>query len=178
MNDHAEVCPPSRRAMSQPVSHPLQTGIRFLRTPLPTAPTAFLAVRLPLPATRWAYPVPHKSQDGADPSNSTGGIVSMMAHVAKAIPAAHLLVQACQHVWLVLDDDAFRTFTCVGRTHPSLAPPRLCAGRFRFASRLGVPDNPAATLFPEFHTKPLPASHVRVGNGRWNSRFHQVIASS
>ncbi len=30
----------------------------------------------------------------------------MMAHVAKAMPAAHLLVQACQHVWLVLDDGA------------------------------------------------------------------------
>lgn len=29
-----------------------------------------------------------------------------MAHVAKAMPAAHLLVQACQHVWLVLDDGA------------------------------------------------------------------------
>lgn len=50
MNDRAEVCSLSRRAMSQPVSRPLQPGIRFLRIPLPTTPTAFLTVRLPLPA--------------------------------------------------------------------------------------------------------------------------------
>ncbi|MCT7066683.1 hypothetical protein [Salmonella enterica] len=68
MNDHAEVCPLSRRAMFQPVSRPLQPGVRFLRTPLPEAPTAFLAVRLPLLAALRAYPVPHVSQDGADPS--------------------------------------------------------------------------------------------------------------
>lgn len=59
----------------------------------------------------------------------------------------------------------WRTFTCVGRTHPSLAPLRRRAGRFRLASRLGVPDEPAATLSPELHTEPLPAPHVRVGNG-------------
>ncbi len=56
----------SRRAMSQPVSRPLQPGIRFLRIPLPTAPTAFLAVRLPLLATPWTYPVPHEFPSGAD----------------------------------------------------------------------------------------------------------------
>jgi hypothetical protein len=70
MNDRTEVCPLSRRAMFQPVSRPLQPGIRFLRIPLPTAPTAFLAVRLPLPAALWAYPVPHESPSGADPSSS------------------------------------------------------------------------------------------------------------
>lgn len=50
MNDHAEVCPLSCRIMFQPVSFPLQKGICFLRTPLPTGPTVFLAVHLPLPA--------------------------------------------------------------------------------------------------------------------------------
>jgi hypothetical protein len=52
------------------VSRPLQPSVRFLRAPLPTAPTAFLAVRLPLPAVRWAYPVPHEFPSGADPSYS------------------------------------------------------------------------------------------------------------
>lgn len=51
-----------------------------------------------------------------------------------------VLVQACQHVWLVKAHDVYRKFTYVGRTHSSLAPLRLCAGRFRFASRLSVPD--------------------------------------
>lgn len=45
-----EVCPLSRQAMFQPVSRPLQPSIRFFRFPLPTTPTAFLAVRMPLPA--------------------------------------------------------------------------------------------------------------------------------
>jgi hypothetical protein len=86
MNDHAEVCPLSRRVMSQPVSSPLQTGIRFLRTPLPTAPTAFLAVRLPLQAALWAYPVPHEFPSGADPFLFAGGLLSMVAHVQKTTP--------------------------------------------------------------------------------------------
>ena len=51
-----------------------------------------------------------------------------------------VLVQACQHIWLVKAHDVKRKFTYVGRTHSSLAPLRLRAGRFRLASRLGVPD--------------------------------------
>lgn len=50
MNDLAEVCPLSCQAMLQPVSRPLQLGVRFLRIPLPTTSTTFLTVRLPLPA--------------------------------------------------------------------------------------------------------------------------------
>jgi len=62
MEDHAEVGSLSRRVMSQPVSVRLQNGIRFLRVPLPAAPSAFLAVGLPLPAARRAYRVAHTSQ--------------------------------------------------------------------------------------------------------------------
>jgi len=62
MEDLAEVGSLSRRVMSQPVSARLQGGIRFFRFPLPAAPSAFLAVGLPLPAARRAYRVPHTSQ--------------------------------------------------------------------------------------------------------------------
>ena len=86
MNDRAEVCPLSRRAMFQPVSRPLQPGVRFLRIPLPAAPTAFLAVRLPFPAALWAYPVPHESPSGADPSASPAVVLSMMVQSSKTIP--------------------------------------------------------------------------------------------
>jgi hypothetical protein len=86
MNDHAEVGPLSRPAMFQPVSFPLQKGVRFLRTPLPAASTAFLAVRLPLPATLRAYPVPHEFLSGADPSFSPAAYLSTMAHGVRAIP--------------------------------------------------------------------------------------------
>jgi len=46
MQDPAQVCPLSRGMMFQPLSTPLQNGIRFLRTPLPALPTNPLAVHL------------------------------------------------------------------------------------------------------------------------------------
>jgi len=58
MEDLTEVSSLLRRVMSQPVSAPLQSGLRFLRIPLPAASWAFLAVSLPLPAMRRAYRVP------------------------------------------------------------------------------------------------------------------------
>ena len=76
-----------------------------------------------------------------------------------------ILVQACQHFWLALGNDVYQRFTYVGRTRSFLAPHRPCAGRFRVPSRVGVPTWSAATLSPELHTGPLPAPHVRVGNG-------------
>jgi len=45
--DHAEVCPVSRGVMFQPLSGPLQPGIRFLCDPIPAPPTARLAAHLP-----------------------------------------------------------------------------------------------------------------------------------
>ncbi|TXC86565.1 hypothetical protein FRZ40_02620 [Paraburkholderia azotifigens] len=56
--------------MSQPLSGPLQPGIRFLRPPIPAPPTAFLAVRLPA-IPRWqrygltAFPVCHTTDVGS-----------------------------------------------------------------------------------------------------------------
>lgn len=45
--DQTEVCPLSREVMSQPLSEPLQSDIRFFRPPIPAWPTVFLAVHLP-----------------------------------------------------------------------------------------------------------------------------------
>ena len=112
----------------------------FFRIPLPTAPTAFLAVRLPLPAALWAYPVPHEFPSGADPPLRRRLIVHDGPVFKDHSSPRTVLVQACQHIWLVKAHDVKRKFTYVGRTHSSLAPLRLRAGRFRLASRLGVPD--------------------------------------
>lgn len=52
----------------------------------------------------------------------------MMAHVAKAMPAAHLLVQACQHVWLVLDDGAYaNVHMCWSYPSVPSASPHSCS---------------------------------------------------
>ena len=43
MKDLAEVCPLSRGMMLQPLSIPLQDGLRFFRVPLPAISSAHLA---------------------------------------------------------------------------------------------------------------------------------------
>ncbi len=45
LNDPPEVCPLARGAKSEPLSGPLQTGLRFFRRPLPANPLASLAAR-------------------------------------------------------------------------------------------------------------------------------------
>jgi len=45
--DQREVCPLSRGVMLQPLSGPLQAGVRFLPDPLPAAPSACLAAHFP-----------------------------------------------------------------------------------------------------------------------------------
>ena len=175
MKDLVEVCSLSRRPMFQTVSSRLQEGFRFFHIPLPAAPTAFLAVHLPSPAALRAYPVPHAFQSGAGPSISPAAVYPRWIIGKDPYLAAHLLVQAYQHLRLVWLDDVYQRFTCVGRIRSSLAPFRLDAGRVRLSSRFGVPNRSQGTSSPELHTALLPAPHVRVGNGWWNNRFRQVI---
>ncbi len=75
-----------------------------------------------------------------------------------------VLVQACQHVWLVEDNGVYQKFTCIGRTRSSLAPLRL-RGQISLCLAAWRAGYPAATLSPELHTELLPAPHVWVGNG-------------
>ena len=140
MNDRAEVCPLSCEVMFQPVSRQLQPGFRFLRFPLPAAPTAFLTVRLPFPAALRAYPVPHKSLSGSDPSYSPAAHRPWWLTSEETTPCCIPFGQACQHVWLVNGYDVYQRFTYVDRCRSSLAPHRPRAGRFHVASRLSVPD--------------------------------------
>lgn len=175
MKDHVEVCPLSRRTM-RPVSQSLQLGIRFFHIPIPALPTVFLTVHLPLPAAIRAYPVPHVFPSGADPS-FTPVVICPRVVIGKDLHlTTHLLVQAYQHLWLVWDDDACQRFTYVGRIRSSLAPLRLGVSRIRLTSRFDAPSKSEGTLSLKLHTTPLPASHVQVGNGWWNNRFHQFIS--
>jgi len=68
--DQTEVCPLSRGIMSQPLSVPLQPGIRFFRPPIPAWSTTFLTVRLPA-VQRWrpygltTFPACHTTDVGS-----------------------------------------------------------------------------------------------------------------
>ena len=88
--------------MSQPLSGPLQAGLRFLPHPVPAAPSARLAARFPL---REGYGL-----TTFRPWNA-GGLGRASAPVARHLRrtsserpdlATHLLVQACQHLAPVL----------------------------------------------------------------------------
>ena len=59
-----EVSSLSRGVMSQPLSGPLQAGLRFLPRPLPAAPWAPLASRLPVRGGQRAYHVPPMCRGG------------------------------------------------------------------------------------------------------------------
>jgi len=69
-----EVCSLSRRIMSQPVSGPLQSGIRFFHDPLPAPPSDPLAVHLPVAWRRYGLTLFH--------INDTSGLGSAFPPVA------------------------------------------------------------------------------------------------
>ena len=139
MKDPVEVCSLSRRAMCQLVFSRLQRDLRFFHIPTPAAPTVFLAVHLPTTAALRAYPVPPVFQSGAGPSISPAVQHSRWTIGKSPYLTAHLLVQACQHLWLVWHDDVYKRFTSVGRSRSSLALFRPDVGRLCLVSRVDMP---------------------------------------
>ena len=71
-----EVCPLSRGVMlpteAQPLSNPLQAGLRFLHHPLPAVPSARLAARFPQRGELRAYHVPLVYPHGLGSSSTPG----------------------------------------------------------------------------------------------------------
>ena len=104
--DLAEVCPLSRGIMSahrlNPLSAPLQTGIRFLRLPLPAAPSAFLTVGLPLGRSYGLTTFRLNDTPRFRSRLSAGGAyVHVVRLCSEPSLTAYLLVRASQHLWLV-----------------------------------------------------------------------------
>lgn len=153
------------RVGQKPVSRPLQPGIRFLRIPLPTAPAAFLTVRLPLPAVLWAYPVPHESPSGADPSSSPAAVCPWWPSVQGPLLTAYRFGSslsarlACQSSRRLTEVHICWSYPLI----PCSSPPSCWQIPLRLAARRT--GYPAATLSPELHTELLPTPHVWVGNG-------------
>ena len=92
--DRTEVSALSGGVMLQPLSIPLQNGVRFFRFPLPADPWASLTVSLPLQAGLRAYPVPSKKCEWVRPCLDAGGGVSAYLIQLVRHPATYLLVQA------------------------------------------------------------------------------------
>ena len=112
-----EVGPLSRGVMSQPLSDPLQAGLRLLPRPLPAVPSARLAAGLPSREGYGLTTLHHGNPRGLGPAYTP--VAHHLRRVSSEHPdlATNLLVQAYQHLWLVLCDDA-----CGGS--PGLTVPR------------------------------------------------------
>ncbi len=105
------------RLVAQPLSSPLQAGLRFLPPPLPAAPSVDLTTSLPrgegyglTTLRRW-----HARGLGS----ASTPVARHLRGLSSEQPtlATYLLVQACQHLGLVLCDDA-------GGGSPGLTVPR------------------------------------------------------
>src|SRR5262245_45802932 len=158
-----EVSPLSRGVMSQPLSDPLQAGLRFLPRPLPAAPSAHLTAGLPSREGDGLTTLHRRNPRGLGPA------FTPVAH--------HLRRMSLQHPDLA-------TY----RFGPSLSAPlaRLCLRRLRRFTWVGHTTRPwspttavlavaisarapIATLTDEdtlsrgLRTPPLPATHASVG---------------
>jgi hypothetical protein len=129
-----EVCPLSRGVMLQPLSAPLQHGIRFLPPPLPAAPSARLAVRFPSTPLVYGAGETTGLPRSADVPEWIGRICTPVArHLRRRSSgppdlATYLLVQAVQQLALVLCDDAYDALPGLAiPLNPSPQPPLLLA---------------------------------------------------
>jgi hypothetical protein len=161
----ADVCSLSRGVMlpavAQPLSGPLQVGLRFFRDPVPPAPWARLTACFPrcrgglgaLPrsahASRWVRPRLFAG----------GRAVCGRGTCSPTLRTTHLLVQAfcpcgAQHLRLVGHYGVYQRFTCVGRTtKPSLRPPWCWQSQPLLAVRL-PPFRAKDTLSRELRFRP------------------------
>lgn len=140
-----EVCSLSRRVMSQPVSGPLQSGIRFFHDPLPAPPSDPLTVHLPVAWRRYGLTLFH--------INDTSGLGSAFPPVAcRSRPPIYKRESKLHAFWpepisafgsLTLTMFISGSLTLTNTTQPQ--PPRRMRlrhsptpSRFRVASRRGT----------------------------------------
>src|SRR5947209_14787460 len=115
-----EVCPLSWGVMSPPSSTPIRsiTGRPSL------APSSCTRCPLGVPygplsprGGQWAYHVPRQFHDGVGSACPPVIMVSATGECRAPVPITYLLVQACQHLWLVDCNDVYQRFTCVSPDH-------------------------------------------------------------
>lgn len=111
-------------AEAQPLSGPLQSGIRFLRFPLPTLPTAFLTVGLPQRGSYTGLPCSAQfARDGLGSAYPPVALVSVPPQLEKEGPATFpFWVRPVSVFGLLRIDDVYQQFTCVNHTVQPCAP--------------------------------------------------------
>ncbi len=171
--DHAEVCPVSREVMFQPLSEPLQPGIRFLCDPIPAPPTARLAVRLPRGQQYGLTTFPICHTTGLGPAYSP-------VVLRRRIPIIDR--DNRPHTFWLLPNSSFgnliiTTFISSSLVLPmpaSLAPrPGTAPSVYALPHGRNAPHQ-GATLSGKLQTPPLPVTRVSLGY-RWSHNESATI---
>ena len=168
--DLREVCPLSRGVILQPLSAPLQDGVRLLPHPLPASASVGLAASLP-----------RRDADGfitfrrctvrrlgraSPPGERRPRAVS--SEYRSLSPC--LLAQACQPLWPVITNGVYQRFTCVDLTSRSWFPTALRLAVAASAHALAALPKEEVTLSRKLRTSSLPTTRVPVGYCRRNRR--------
>ena len=173
--DQTEVCPLSRGVMSQPLSDPLQTGLRFFRHPIPAQSSASLTVRLPVklhwqPYRLTTFPACHKTDVGSAYSPAVRWRRNPNLQRVNR-PRTFWLMPVSSFGTVLLT--RFISSSLPLTVSASLAPQPLCCleSPSKHLTALTRPIHPRATLSEELHTPPLPVTHVFLGYCWSYSRF-------
>jgi hypothetical protein len=129
-----EVSSLSRGVMSQPLSGPLPAGHRFLPRPLPAAPSAGLTAGLPAREDDGLTTLHRRNPRGLGPASTPVAHHLRRMSLKHPVLATHRLVQAYQHLWLVVINDASggSPGLAIPRA-PGPRPPRCWQSRPRLA---------------------------------------------
>ena len=163
----------------QPLSAPLQDGLRLLPHPLPASASVGLAASLPRRDgdgfTTFRQCTVRRLGRASSPGERRPRAVS--SEYRSLSPC--LLAQACQPLWPVITNGVYQRFTCVDLTSRSWFPTAL---RLAVAvSAHAFPTDPCgieAPLSRGLRTKPLPATHAAVGDEWRNIRLRPAVTTS
>lgn len=131
--DHKDVCTLSRKVMFQPLSVPLQNGIRFFLVPVPAAPRADFAACCPS-RERYRVSTFHLQKCiGLGACSGPGGLWVTSAYGENAAPTSSTFWFKRQPFALVANHGPYRRFKCFHRTDYLALIRRMAARRVRLS---------------------------------------------
>ena len=170
-----EVSPLSRGVMSQPLSDPLQVGLRFLPRPLPAAPSAHLAAGLPSREDDGLTTLHRWNPRGLGPALTPVALHLRRMSLQHPDLATYHFGPSLSAPLACLCLRRLRRFTWVGRTTRPWSP---TAAVLAVAISARAPIATLAgedTLSRGLRTPPLPAAHASVGDCWQNSRCRHLL---
>jgi hypothetical protein len=170
LQDQGEVCTLSGGVIHDP--YPPHYRAAFACSLVPYPPRRRSASRLPYPAGAGtglprSADVPGEEEVA---SRRRGGVICVRPVRKAATCPLALLAQACQPLWPVLTNGAWRRFTCVDRPSRSWFPTALRLAVAAPAHAGTALTEEGATLSRGLRTPPLPATHAPVGYCGQNRR--------